>query len=235
MKIDADFQNLLAPPDEGELEQLRANLLREGRCRDAIVLWRGFIIDGYTRYAICREYDIPFETRELNFPSKKAVMLWITENQLGRRNLTDAARIELARKRALLTGGGYARKKIAKAAGLSEQTVQRYLKIAASGTPELIEQVRAGELKIGTAYKMLAVATTEIKDFFDDDNPRFKNHLITYDNVLVHLDSIGKLYQFIDEAVALGGADGMDGVCGKLAEHLARIRSKNVTRQIFVR
>ena len=53
---------------------------------------------------------------------REPIILWILENQLGRRNLTDAVRIELALKKAALAGHT-TRKQIAREAGLSEHTV----------------------------------------------------------------------------------------------------------------
>ena len=60
------------------------------------MLWDGMIIDGHNRYEICKQHGIEFEVKEVDFASREEAKLWILENQLSRRNLTDAARIELA-------------------------------------------------------------------------------------------------------------------------------------------
>ncbi|MCL2422065.1 MAG: hypothetical protein FWD03_09430, partial [Defluviitaleaceae bacterium] len=86
LKIDEDFKKLIPPLLPDELKQLKENILSTGRCRDAIVVWKGYIVDGHNRYAICREQGIPFEVSKIHFASKKDALVWIAENQLGRRN-----------------------------------------------------------------------------------------------------------------------------------------------------
>ena len=85
-------------------------------------------------------------------------MIWIAEDYLGRCNLSAAARIEMASKRAELLRAKKPinmRKTIAEAAGVSEQTVYRYLKIVESADVETIERLRRGEVRIGTVYGRL--------------------------------------------------------------------------------
>jgi ribosomal protein S27AE len=47
------------------------------------------LLDGHNRYEICKELDIEYDIRFLEFPDKDQAMLWILKNQLGRRNLSD--------------------------------------------------------------------------------------------------------------------------------------------------
>jgi len=54
------------------------------------------IIDGHNRYKICTENDIEFEAEELNFDNREDVKIWIIKNQLGRRNLSNYQRGQLA-------------------------------------------------------------------------------------------------------------------------------------------
>jgi len=95
LKISPKFKNLIPPLSGEEFSQLEENIIVQG-CRDAIKLWRGTIIDGHNRYAICQKHNIPYETKTMRFPSRQDAELWIIENQQGRRNLTDATRIKLA-------------------------------------------------------------------------------------------------------------------------------------------
>ena len=183
LKTDPDFKNLIPPLAPEEFQQLKDNILSAGLCREAILVWKRFIVDGHNRYAICMDHNIPFEVSKLNFASKQDALIWIVENQLGRRNLTDAARIELAcRKVEMLqqTGKvtGRIRTAIAEISGLGEQVVHRYMKIIGKAEPELIEQVRRGEVKIGTAYGQLQVATKTINldtlfQLTDGEDPNF--------------------------------------------------------------
>ena len=54
--------------------------------------WNGIIVDGHNRYEICSKHGIEFKTIERKFDSRDHVILWMLENQLGKRNLTDNKR-----------------------------------------------------------------------------------------------------------------------------------------------
>jgi len=187
-KIDPEFKALIPPLSEEERSQLEANILSTKKCRDAVILWNSLIVDGHNRYEICVEHGIQFEVIEMDFPSRQAVKLWILENQLGRRNLCDAMRIELslikhkllqekARKKQIKAGGDkksgkcegslfpkvsvqkeqeiHVHKAIVDDTGVSNGTLYNYLQIKEYGSPELVDQVKAGKVKIGTAHKRL--------------------------------------------------------------------------------
>ena len=94
--IDREFKALMPPLTDEEYAQLEQNIVSSRKCRDAIVLWNGIIIDGVNRYCICVTHGIEFKVEEMSFDSREDAKVWIIENQLGRRNLCDAARIELA-------------------------------------------------------------------------------------------------------------------------------------------
>lgn len=89
--IDPEFKGLIRPLTTAERDQLVANILADG-CLDSIVVWDGIIVDGHNRYEICTEYDIPFTTKEMSFDSRERAIAWICAHQLGRRNLSEAAR-----------------------------------------------------------------------------------------------------------------------------------------------
>jgi hypothetical protein len=44
-------------------------------CRDPLVLWNGILIDGYNRYKICTENNIPFKTIDKEFASREEVLI----------------------------------------------------------------------------------------------------------------------------------------------------------------
>ena len=85
--IDEDFRFLLPALDEDTFRLLEESILEHG-CRDPLVLWNGILIDGYNRYKICTEHDIPFHTIDMEFDSRDEVIIWIITNQVSRRNLT---------------------------------------------------------------------------------------------------------------------------------------------------
>ena len=95
-------------PDEHEA--LERSLLAEG-CRDALVLWGNVLVDGHNRYGICQKHGIPFETvQNTRFKSMDDVHLWMIEQHLGRRSVSDYQRGVLAlRKRTILEARQQAR------------------------------------------------------------------------------------------------------------------------------
>ncbi len=96
MKIDNELKSLIPPLAEDELKQLETNLLKEGwRSNERIITWNETIVDGHNRYSICSKNNIEFKTEEKEFKDKNEVILWMIDNQLGRRNIPDYARVEL--------------------------------------------------------------------------------------------------------------------------------------------
>ena len=85
--LDDQFQFLLPELDEETYRNLEASILEHGLLFP-LVLWNGVLIDGYNRYKICLEHDIPITTINMEFDSREDVVIWIIENQISRRNLT---------------------------------------------------------------------------------------------------------------------------------------------------
>ena len=89
--IDAEFKTLIRPLRRDEYSQLEANLVLDG-CRDPIIIWNGVIVDGHNRYEICNRLHIPYAVQEIDFDSREDAIVWICNNQLGRRNITEETR-----------------------------------------------------------------------------------------------------------------------------------------------
>lgn len=183
LKVDDEFKNLIQPLTADELEQLEKNILEDGEVREPLVAWNGTLIDGHNRYSILKKHpEIPYKINEVVFFSRNEALVWIINNQLGRRNLNKADAIDLADKKAEVTaqmakdkqreyhGNQYdkrtfdqmdespktepinTRAEIAKTAGVSEGTVARYHEVKKK-KPELVDKIRKGEMTIGGAYK----------------------------------------------------------------------------------
>jgi len=86
IQIDPEFKSLIPPLSTEELEQLEANIIKDG-CRDPLVLWGEILIDGHNRHEICTRNSIPFKTVDKNFENRDDAMDWMDANQLGRRNI----------------------------------------------------------------------------------------------------------------------------------------------------
>lgn len=91
LKIDKEFKTLIPPLSPKEYEQLEANIIADG-CREPIVIWNGYIIDGHNRYEICKKNHIGYKVKEMSFESRDEAVVWICTNQLGRRNIAEETR-----------------------------------------------------------------------------------------------------------------------------------------------
>lgn len=91
----------LTPEEHAALER---SILSEG-CRDALVLWGDVLVDGHNRYGICQKHGLPYQTVQSSlFKSMDDVHLWMIDQHLGRRSVSDFQRGVLAlRKREILT------------------------------------------------------------------------------------------------------------------------------------
>jgi len=97
LQVDNDFKSLIPPLTNDEYSRLEQSILTEG-CRNPIITWNGIIVDGHHRYKICKMHNIDFQIVQKEFASRKEVFLWMIQNQLGRRNLSDFQRVEIVRK-----------------------------------------------------------------------------------------------------------------------------------------
>lgn len=102
--IHEELRSFVDPLTPTEYAALERSLLAEG-CRDALVLWNDILIDGHNRYEICTKHGIEFKTvQNTRFTSIEEVMLWMIDNHLARRSVSDYQRGVLAlRKKELIT------------------------------------------------------------------------------------------------------------------------------------
>ncbi|AKM32160.1 hypothetical protein AB870_21650 [Pandoraea faecigallinarum] len=103
VQINEELKAYIDPLTPDEYAALEQSLLAEG-CRDALVLWGDVLVDGHNRYEICRKHDIEFRTvQNPSFKSMDDVHLWMIDNHLGRRSVSDYQRGVLAlRKKTIL-------------------------------------------------------------------------------------------------------------------------------------
>jgi len=181
--IDLEFKALIPPLLPEEWEQLEQNIVLSRKCYDPIILWEGIIIDGHNRFEICMKHGVEFRIEELELPDREAARIWMLENQLGRRNLSDVARMDMAllkeellreKARKNLSDGGrkggskplplsskpklettHIQETIAAEAGVSKGKLCQYTQVKGYGCPVLVGKVQSGELKVGTAHRLL--------------------------------------------------------------------------------
>ena len=188
LTVDEEFAGLIPQLSDEEYQRLERSILSEG-CREAIIVWHNTIIDGHNRYRICRMHDIPYRIERREFVSDNDAKLWMLNNQLGRRNLTDFQRIEMVRKcedvvkarakERQLFGlaqnkntvreklperakeGKRATEELGEMAGVSRKTYEHAVAVLDNAPEAVIEAVRKNELSIDAAYKVLKLDLSE--------------------------------------------------------------------------
>jgi len=196
--INPEFEKLIPPLSPDEFAQLEANILAEG-VRDPLVIAvypddngqeLTFLADGHNRYRIAQKHGLSFRTDERTFPGEDDVVIWMIDNQKGRRNLTDFVKLELAEvKRVRLKHKGRGimsearkqawnkeglsiidkpsdtphdtQKEIAADLGWSTGKVAMGQKVMKDAPEEVKAQVRAGDISINQAYKEVKKAEIE--------------------------------------------------------------------------
>lgn len=177
--INEELRSFIDPLTEIEYAALERSLRLEG-CRDALVLWNDILIDGHNRYAICRKLDIPFKTvQNTTFTSIEDVQLWVIENNLARRSVSDFQRGVLALRKKDIVAARSAqragepdkagedaapegppwstREDVAKAARVSSNTISQIERIQRAATPQLVEAIRAGTISINAAANVASL------------------------------------------------------------------------------
>lgn len=100
----AELKAYIDPLTPDEYDALERSILAEG-CRDALVLWGDVLVDGHNRHGICQKHGLPFQTvQNPRFQSMEDVHLWMIDQHLGRRSVSDFQRGVLAlRKREIIS------------------------------------------------------------------------------------------------------------------------------------
>ena len=191
--VNEELKAYIDPLTPDEYESLERSLLAEG-CRDALVLWGDVLVDGHNRYSICQKHGLPFQTvQNPRFRSMDDVHLWMIDQHLGRRSVSDFQRGVLAlRKREIVAerrartttpatadagpdeGPPFdvdqappapmnSREAIARAARLSSSQVVMIEKIQKQAAPELVEAVKAGTISINAAAAVASLPAEEQK------------------------------------------------------------------------
>ncbi len=98
-----ELKAYIDPLTPDEYESLERSIMDEG-CRDSLVLWGNILIDGHNRFGICEKNNLPFNTvQNTRFKSMDDVHLWMIDQHLGRRSVSEFQRGVLAlRKREII-------------------------------------------------------------------------------------------------------------------------------------
>ena len=186
--VNEELKAYIDPLTTEEHEALERSILAEG-CRDALVLWGDVLVDGHNRYAICQKHGLPFQTvQNTRFQSMEDVYLWMIDQHLGRRSVSDFQRGVLAlRKREIVAARRAqpavpspapeaaapeaarpavadpldSREALAKAARLSSSQVVMIEKIQKQAAPEVVAAVKAGDISINAAAAVASLPAEE--------------------------------------------------------------------------
>lgn len=181
--INEDLRAYIDPLTEDEYAALEQSILADG-CRDPLVLWGEVLVDGHNRYGICQKHQIAFNTiQNTKFQSMDDVHLWMIDNHLGRRSVSDFQRGVLAlRKKEILSvrqvqtqapvtpdnadvaaqvtaeeDPPWNRELVAKAARVSSATLGKIEKIQKTAAPQLVEAVKSGMISISAAAEVASL------------------------------------------------------------------------------
>ena len=223
IQIKEEFRKLIPALTAEEFKQLEQNCLNEG-IRDSIVLWNDFIIDGHNRYQIAMKHQLQFECIDMAFDSEDDVVVWMIDNQDGRRNLTDGWKYKLQQiKKVILLKKGKekqieagkiygenhkkeevlstidksshdTRKEIAKALDWSTGKVAMADIVFKKATPELEEKVLNNEVTINQAYQ--EIKKEEKKEIHIEKKKEYEQRIETVTNNEFKIDIFNTLNKF---------------------------------------
>ena len=122
--VQEDLKTYIDPLTQDEYDALERSLLAEG-CRDALVLWGDVLVDGHNRYGLCQKHGLPFNTvQNTRFSTIEDVHLWMIDQHLGRRSVSDFQRGVLAlRKKEIVTQRQEAARAAAKDANMRAEVL----------------------------------------------------------------------------------------------------------------
>lgn len=122
--VNEELKAYIDPLTPEEHDALERSILAEG-CRDALVLWGDVLVDGHNRYGICQKHGLPFQTvQNTRFQSMEDVHLWMIDQHLGRRSVSDFQRGVLALRKREIVAERRARAAAAFVAGNAEAETQ---------------------------------------------------------------------------------------------------------------
>lgn len=181
--VDKEFEELLPVLTPEEFNRLEQSVLKNGML-DPIKVWeepdtgKYIIIDGHNRCKILKKNNISlnyWENYKIMYadelPTRDDVKRWMLEQQLGRRNLSEAEKYEIvqkfksvfeqkAKKNQSLGGKGSTnlpkvdtRKEMAKATGVSEGTYRKMDVVMKSDNEDLKQKLREKKVSVDAAYK----------------------------------------------------------------------------------
>jgi ParB-like chromosome segregation protein Spo0J len=173
--IDAELESLLPPLSPEENAELIMSIGKDG-FTDPVIVWLGhnILVDGHNRLRIWKEQSeslAPPRIIEMEFQHRGEVKEFALRRQMARRNLTDAARVQLAlRLKDLFAAKAKANQSlgrgakaeaartdesIGKAAGVSRDTVRKVADVLDRGSEFVKKEMLNGGISIHRAFSTI--------------------------------------------------------------------------------
>jgi len=192
LKINPKFKEACPVLNETEFADLTKLILKDGVVLQPILAWDGTIVDGHNRYEIATKHNIPYRVESIVFDSEKDAIIWIKENAISQRNLSDYARFELVKgleeliKADIKQNRQYgktapgkkmkeedkkplrdSRKEFAEKAKMSPTKIAKAKIIEKKASPEVKEKLRKGEVTMGKVYEEVTKKKGKVKENTD--------------------------------------------------------------------
>jgi len=184
IQINENYFNLVPRPEPNQINSLRDSMKEDGQQIAIIVNENGIILDGHTRFNICKELNLEPKTIVKKFTSVKLEKEFVVSANLNRRQLTLFERGEILftwwkdeKKRGRETGGyaAWEKRRTGKTTGgtvtgKKERLLQRFARIIGSSASVCHQltwlmlnadedtkiQLRKEEISIAGAYNLLS-------------------------------------------------------------------------------
>jgi hypothetical protein len=182
---DPEFQNLLPPHTDAELNQLEENCKADPNHErlPPIQVWRNggdsgsdIIVDGNNQHRIREQLGLKIRSVMLDFDSRDAALRYALDVQFGRRNLTASQRAmayaALPRMPEGRPGENVANlqrlAELAEAAGVSKRMMSDATKVADKAAPDVAQAVLAGDFSASDAAKIADLPEQEQNQIADE-------------------------------------------------------------------
>lgn len=200
------------PLTDAERKELKKLLIDKGQILP-ILIWDGYVVDGHNRLELLNELNIEPFYKEVAFESLDDAKMFIINNYLGQRNLTDGQKWELAQdKKEILLEKGREKQspginqhtdrslstidkeqkhntqnEIAKDLGWSTGKVAMADKVWKEAAPEVKEKIKAGETSINQAYQEIRKVEKQKKlvDKKEENKKQEKLSIVTKPKVFI--------------------------------------------------
>ena len=174
LKVNPEYKAMVPRPSAEDYRALETDIILKGKATEPIVINKDdVILDGHTRYDICRSNGCFFTTRLMEFDNQLDEKLYVLTTNLYRRHLNDFKKVEMAKplerllkekaKNRMIEGGKgasfeeplHVNEEVSKLIGVSKSTYERAKKVRDEGDFDLKTRVRSGDLSITAGYRQL--------------------------------------------------------------------------------